>query len=128
MITVFYYHIICDRIVLKSRSKIFDTGKAGEEYLTKQVGGVSQVRKSTSYGDRIIDQLADAVAHESKAGCKYLDEFTKKQILKDAELITIGEIKDATWHFYKSGVTGKDGASKPLLDFLTEHVIKYIIE
>ncbi len=47
--------------------------------------------------------------------------------MKDAELITRGEINGAHWHFFRSGVTGKIGASKPLLDLLKEKGIKYTI-
>ena len=49
------------------------------------------------------------------------------QILKDAELINIGKIAGAHWHFFTSGVTGKGGVSQPLLDFFTENGISYTI-
>ncbi|MEL7648778.1 MAG: hypothetical protein AAGU76_11835, partial [Sedimentibacter sp.] len=105
----------------------FKTGKAGEEYLAKLVGGESQVYFKTSQGGRYIDQLADDIAYESKVGYTTLTDFVKKQILKDAELIEQGAIKGANWNFFRSDVTGKVGASKPLLDFLEQHGITYTI-
>ena len=51
------------------------------------------------------------------------ESFVKKQILKDAELIEQGAIKGAKLNFFKSDVTGKMGASKPLLDFLKQNGI-----
>lgn len=66
-------------------------------------------------------------AHESKVGYTSLTKRVKTQILKDAELISSGAIDGAHLHFYKSAVTGKGGASKPLLKFLTENGISYTI-
>ncbi len=105
----------------------FKTGKAGEEYLANLVGGKSQVYFKTSQGGRYIDQLAGDIAYESKVGYTTLTDFVKKQILKDAELIKQGSIKGANWNFFMSDVTGKVGASKPLLDFLKQHGITYTI-
>jgi len=49
------------------------------------------------------------------------------QVLKDAELINTGRVEGAHWHFFTSGVTGKGGASQPLLDLLSENGISYTI-
>ncbi len=106
---------------------VFKTGKEGEKYLTKIFGGESQVYFKTSLGGRYKDQLADDIAYESKVGYTSLTKFTKKQILKDAELIEQGIIKGANWNFFKSDVTGKVGASKPLLEFHEQHGIEYTI-
>ena len=110
-------------------AKGFPTGKAGEEYLAKSVGGTPQQFFSTSDGARFIDQyvMKDGIAHESKVGYTSLTKSIKRQILKDAELIKGKDIKGSVWHFYKSSVTGKIGASKPLLDFLEQNGIKYEI-
>ena len=51
----------------------------------------------------------------------------KSQIEKDAELISTNAIDGATWHFYKSPITGKIGPSKPLLKNLNDNNIKVII-
>jgi len=104
------------------------TGTDGEEELARLVGGKSQQYRKTSLGGRYIDQLsADNIAHESKVGYTTLTKRIRTQILKDAELINTGRIEGAHWHFFTSGVTGKGGASQPLLDFLTENGISYTI-
>ena len=109
-------------------SKSFMTGKEGERELASLVGGESQVYKMTSLGKRFIDQLSENnIAHESKVGYTTLTARIKTQILKDYELINTGEINGAHWHFFKSGVTGKAGASQPLMDFLKLHGIEYTI-
>ncbi|MFD1460350.1 RHS repeat-associated core domain-containing protein [Paenibacillus farraposensis] len=107
----------------------FEGGKAGEQFLAKSLGSKqTQVFFNTSLGRRYIDVMKDGIAHESKVGYTSLTSFVKKQIQKDAELIRTGDIEGAVWHFYKSGITGKVGATKPLLDMLDANGIKYIIE
>lgn len=108
-------------------SHVYMTGKDGEKALAKMVGGTSQVYFKTSKGARYIDQLSKRIAHESKVGYTSLTKRVRKQIEKDVELIGKGRIDGAHWHFFTSGVTGKGGASKPLLDFLTKNGIKYTI-
>lgn len=49
------------------------------------------------------------------------------QVLKDAYLIQNKDVTKVFWHFFKSDITGKVGASQPLKDFLTLHGIEYII-
>lgn len=72
-----------------------------------------------------MDRFSKGIAHESKVGYRSLDKFTKKQVLKDAELISKGKVKGAEWHFFTSSVTGKGGASKPLQNLLRKSGIKY---
>ncbi len=111
-----------------SGSKTYMTGKEGEEELARLVGGKSQQYRKTSLGGRYIDQLsADKIAHESKVGYTTLTKRIRTQILKDSELINTGSVEGANWHFFTSGVTGKGGASQPLLDFLTKNGISYTI-
>ena len=102
-------------------------GKRGEQWLIDTYGGESQVFFKASRGNRFIDQLADGIAHESKVGYTTMTVSIKNQVLKDAELINLGEIDGAHWHFFKSEATGKIGASKPLLEFLESNGIKYTI-
>ncbi|MGR6125980.1 hypothetical protein [Paenibacillus sp. SER-28] len=83
---------------------------------------------NTSLVRQYIDVMKNGIAHESKVGYTSLTSFVSKQIQKDAELIRTGDIEGAVWHFYKSGITGKVGATKPLLDMLDANGIKYIIE
>ena len=106
-------------------SKIGSTGIVGEEAL-KALGGKSQVRFETSQGARIVDQLVKGAAHESKVGYTTLTKSIQKQIAKDIELMSKKEIKSSTWHFFKSPVTGKGGASQPLLNELQNKGIKVV--
>lgn len=115
---VFYSNDAC--------KKYTENGAAGEKELAKMYKhGESQKRFTTSLGDRVVDRFSKNIAHESKVGYRSLDKFTKKQVLKDAELISSGQIKGAEWHFFTSSVTGKGGASKPLQNLLRKSGIKY---
>jgi RHS repeat-associated protein len=109
-------------------SKIGSTGKVGEDAL-KLLGGESQVYMKTSEGGRFIDQLVNGVANESKVGYTTLTKDITTQIAKDAEIVTkgTGGVKEAVWHFFTSPVTGKGGASQPLLDELAKNGIKAVI-
>jgi RHS repeat-associated protein len=103
------------------------TGDIGEEVLRK-LGGQSQVSKNTSLGRRVIDQLVDGVAHESKVGYTSLTQKgVQRQVAKDAELIATREIEGAVWHFFTSPVTGKGGPSGPLARELGKAGIQIII-
>ena len=102
------------------------TGKFGENAL-KALGGESQVYFRTSQGGRYVDQLVNGIANESKVGYTSFTSTIRGQIAKDAELIQTGRIDGATWNFFTSPVTGKGGASQPLLDALRQNGIDYII-
>lgn len=43
------------------------------------------------------------------------------------KILERGDVDGVVWHFFKSGITGKQGPSKPLIKFLNEKGIKYII-
>jgi len=98
-------------------SKIGSTGAVGENYL-KRFGGSSQESFHTTQGLRYVDQLADGVAYESKVGYTSHTKFIKRQIAKDVELINTGQVNSVKWIFFESPVTGKAGASAPLLNAL----------
>jgi RHS repeat-associated protein len=105
-----------------------DWRAAEAELLDRVGGGVSQERMDTSFGTRIVDVLDNSrVAHESKVGYVSNSASIRNQVQKDAELIQSGAINGATWHFYRSGVTGKIGPSKQLISNLEKNGIDYII-
>ena len=85
-----------------------------------------QASFETTLGKRIVDQLVDNSANESKVGYKFLDSKTTTQIAKDRELLNTGQVGDYTWHFFISPVTGKGGASGPLRDALKSGGINYV--
>lgn len=107
-------------------TKIGSTGKVGEDAL-KLLGGESQVTMRTSLGVRYVDQLVEGIANESKVGYTSLTSSVKTQIAKDAELVATEQVKGAVWHFFKSPVTGKVGATKQLIKELEKNNIQYII-
>ena len=105
---------------------IGSTGQVGEDAL-KALGGESQVYFKTSLTGRFIDQLVDQIAHESKVGYHSLTPTIQLQIDKDVELMLDEAVKGATWHFFKSPVTGLGGPSKSLLNTLQRAGIKVVI-
>lgn len=119
-----------------ARAKFFKDGLEGEAWLTVHLKvSQPQVRLVTdgcvdicnSSNRRIIDNLLDGVAHESKVGFKYLTPELERQIRSDAHLIEIGTIKGAHWHFLASSHTNKLGADKRVLDLLDELGIPYTV-
>jgi filamentous hemagglutinin len=107
-------------------SAIGSTGKVGELYL-KSLGGKSQQYFSTSLGGRFIDQLVNGMANESKVGYTTLTKGIQTQIAKDVELKATDAVKDVTWHFFKSPVTGMGGPSQQLLNSLQQNGINVVI-
>jgi hypothetical protein len=81
----------------------------------------------TSLGRRVIDNLADGVARESKVGRTSLTSTARRQIAKDAELMnTPGSgVTNVEWHFFPSG-TGA-GPTAPLRAALENAGIGIII-
>lgn len=103
------------------------TGKIGEQWLADNLGGESQVYFNTSQGGRYVDQLVGGIANEAKVGYQSLTPSIQMQIAKDLELIQTQQIQGATWHFFKSPVTGLSGPSQPLLNALRQNGINVII-
>ena len=119
---------ILNEVIEGASELAFKTGKEGEEYLLKTLGGESQKYINTPYGRRFIDVFSDGVAHESKVGYASLTDFVKKQIQKDVYARDVlGTVDDVVWHFFESGVTGKQGPSGPLMDYLIENGIEVIL-
>lgn len=108
-------------------SSIGSTGKVGEQWLSENLGGESQVYFNTSQGGRYVDQLANGVANESKVGYQSLTPSIQLQISKDAELLNNGAVNDVNWHFFQSPVTGLGRPSQPLLNALQQNGINVII-
>jgi len=99
-------------------------GRWGEARLAQVLGGAVEKNTkpiATTLGKRVPDFLVDGVAHEAKAGLNVgLSSTFKKQIVKDAELISTKQINGAHWHFFQ-------GAQQEVLDFLTQNGIKYTV-
>lgn len=106
--------------------KIGTTGHIGEEAL-QSLGGISQKAFSTPLGRRVVDQFVKGVAHESKVGYTSATKFIKTQIAKETFLLSKGELKQSIWHFYRSPITGKIGATKNLINLLKSNNITVVI-
>lgn len=102
-------------------------GDTGEQELSNLYGGVSQVYFPTELGGRFIDQFADDIAHESKVGFTCLSKRVQIQVMKDAWLLGTYKVDRVVWHFFRSEITGKIGATQNLMDLLTRYGIEYII-
>jgi len=99
-------------------------GQWGEDRLELLLDGLG-VKPSkpvmTSDGPRYVDRLVNGIAHESKAGVDVrLTPRTRRQVLKDRELIDDDVFIGAHWHFWQ-------GADTELLDFLTEQGISFTV-
>ncbi len=117
----------------------FQDWREAEKHMAESIAkgpSVPETQKTISVTDcidgcnrtvRRFDAFAGGVAHESKVGYRPLDDFTRGQILSDAHLIKNNSIKGAHWHFYPSAITGQLGPSRPVLDLLDEHGIRYTI-
>ncbi|WP_411342700.1 hypothetical protein ACE3MZ_13625 [Paenibacillus sp. WLX1005] len=117
--------------VAVANGQVFYGGLAGEAFVASlaKATGENQLQQhfKTSMGTRIIDVLVKGSAYESKVGYVKYSQVAKTQILKDAELVANDSVKNYTWHFLRSGVTGKVGADPRLLQLLTQNGIKYVI-
>jgi hypothetical protein len=76
---------------------------------------------------RMIDVLADGVAHESKVGRVALTAQVEGEIRKDAWLMKTGVIEEAHWHFFASDTSHTIGAIEPVYDLLEELGIRYTV-
>ena len=94
-----------------------------EQLLRKAYNGVRQAI-STPYGRRVVDSLSGKFARESKYGYQSLSVFIKKEIMKDAYLISNGY--KVEWHFYWSQASNSGGPSRPLRRALEEAGIKIV--
>jgi hypothetical protein len=111
----------------------FRTGPDAERYLAKlHPLGEPQVKLATGVGRgntrfRIIDVLAERIAREAKVGFQTPSWRIVRQIAKDAWLLRNGVVDDVVWHFFRSAITGKIGASEELLKLLAKAGIKWIL-
>ncbi len=89
-------------------------GQVGENFLAQTYGGASQVTRQTSLGRRVIDNLSNSIARESKVGRTALTRRVKLQIAKDKELMSTpgSGVLNVEWHFF-AGRTGV-GPTAPL--------------
>lgn len=79
-----------------------EIGELGEARLAEAVGGESQVAYETSLGRRVVDQIAEGVAYESKMGYVTLTGDIAAQIAKDGELLSTGRLRGCEWWFRTS--------------------------
>ncbi|WP_428266019.1 hypothetical protein, partial [Haliangium sp.] len=102
-------------------------GQVGERFLARTYGGASQVTRRTSLGRRVIDNLANGIARESKVGRTALTKRTRLQIAKDVELMASPRsgVTGVEWHFFP-GRSG-NGPTAPLRRALERAGINIVI-
>lgn len=117
-----------------------DTLTAAQNELTRMVDSEPSVQLTTrvitstsacgqdcnAHG-RLVDVLADGVAHETRLGYVTLTPAIAKQIRSDAFLVDSGQIDGAHWHFFASSRSNSVGASAGVISLLEEFGIKYTI-
>jgi hypothetical protein len=103
-------------------NEIGATGEIGQQYLT-QAGGQSQAQFQTTQGVRVVDQLVNGMAYESKVGYTPLTSHISLQVSKDVELLVTGQVNSYSWVFFQSPITGAGGPSGPLYNLLIQNGI-----
>lgn len=99
----------------------WEWGEARLADVFKGLGTKPRSPFSTSLGKRYVDRLVNGVAHEAKAGIDVkLTAALEKQMLKDVELVTSGQVVGVHWHFFQ-------GAGHDTLQALTKHGIPYTV-
>lgn len=76
---------------------------------------------------RILDEVVDGIAHETKVGFVPWSTPVARQIRCDAWAVRTGQVRGAHWHFLTSSYTGTVGADPRVLDLLDEAGIPYTI-
>ncbi len=122
----------------KAGKAAFWTGKAGEKMLetflkrgnknTVQTQKYFQTIVKGKKTKRYVDAFTNGVAHESKVGYTTLSRRVQQEIASDVYLLKNNKnVKEVTWHFYRSAITKKIGASKALIKKLRENHINVVI-
>ena len=93
---------VLEGLVVEEGVAAAEIGELGEARLAASVGGESQVAFETTLGRRVVDQLADGVAYESKMGYVTLTDDIAAQIAKDGELLSTGRVRAYEWWFRTS--------------------------
>lgn len=104
-------------------------------YVVKGAAVAKQVRKPTKGCSidvcksqaRIIDVVADGVAHEVKTGRVPWTPSVQNQIREDAWLIKNGDVRSAHWDFFPSSTSNTIGADKRVFEMLDAYGIPYTI-
>lgn len=106
---------------LKGKALLAANKKAGDAasiHLARKIKGAAREKVfRTKYGIRRVDvfDVKGKVAIESKVGRMSLTKFIAKEIVKDQILLKKGWAKKVTWVFSGSKISGKSGATGPLL-------------
>lgn len=124
--------------VLDATAPLMDDVGSGEKHMEKHLRDATEeihirqvlpVRECSDCGVsvRMLDVVADGVAHEAKTGYTVMTSAVQAQIHADAYLMNEAEVDGVHWHFYTSGHTNQLGASKEVLDMLEKNDIAYTI-
>ncbi|WP_166241731.1 hypothetical protein [Paenibacillus turpanensis] len=113
----------------KPRELVFSNHAEALAYLRTIVKGSYSSRSTTENGTwRMIDALdRDGIAHQVYVGPKTYGGDIKDQLLKDAELVSKGEVKGVVWHFFRKEGAGQPGPSRSLAAELQKKGIMVVI-
>ncbi|MBR3919860.1 MAG: RHS repeat-associated core domain-containing protein, partial [Clostridia bacterium] len=123
--------VLLPKIIGSLGATLYSNWQVAEQSLRTSLNSVTSALERTlitPLGNRIVDayNVKDKIIAEAKYGYQGLSQFIQSEIARDAWLLKEGGIKVVEWHFYVSQITGKGGASDPLLEALLKEGFKVI--
>ena len=111
-------------------STIVDSWQGAEAYIRDAYHAVKYTFESMASGmsNRIVDgyDASSGIIYEVKYGYASFSQFVQTEVQRDAYLLQTGQVSSVEWHFFVSQITGKGGASGPLIEALKEAGIKIV--
>ncbi len=108
---------------------VFYTHDEARAYLQQLVhGNIGREQTEDVWEWRMIDARDSRnIAHQAYYGAKSLNQDTRHQLLKDAELLQKGKVKGVTWHFFRRHRDQSIGPNDALRRELEERGIVIVI-
>ena len=111
-------------------STIVDSWQGAEAYIREAYHAVKHTFESMASGmsNRVVDgyNAGKGIIYEVKYGYASFSQFVQTEVQRDAYLLQTGQVSSVEWHFFVSQITGKGGASGPLIEALKEAGIKIV--
>lgn len=108
---------------------VFRSHNEARAYLQQIVHGHLDRRDTENVGDwRLIDALdGNGIAHQAYYGYKNFDKDLEFQLLKDAEILSKGQVKGVVWHFFRREGDQSIGLSEKLRSQLEDRGIVIVV-